>query len=250
MTDISTKKLGLKLGTVPERRFTVDLDKYADTSVVVPTTIVREANALQYGISMLGNDKYGDCVEAAMLNIQATFRLKEGIVPYPWSTQAALELYSHITGFNPVTGSGDNGTDPQQAFQYWRTNGLPGHEIVGYGVLNGDSVNIKRAIYEFGAVLVALALPTTAQSQDVTWVWESNSVAGSWGGHGICTDSYTETDLGFWSWAQFGTMDNAFAENTIEQVLVPLSKDQIGKGGVGPGGFNFSAMQKDLPTLS
>lgn len=248
---MSERKLGLILGTEPSRRFTVNLDDYVDESVVIPDTLPRPTTAEGYAYGMLANDQYGDCVSAAAFHIQETFRLKEGIQPHPWTAETALAWYFAINGVppGPPGSSSDQGSNPQTAMQYWRTNGLPAHLIAGYGVLNGDSPNIRRAIYEFGAVMFAVALPVEAQSQGVHWRW-TGGTPGSWGGHAVAGDSYTPDLLGFISWGEEGDMDNPWAQNCMEQCLVPLSHDAIGKGGVGPGGFNFTKMAADLPTLT
>lgn len=244
-------QLGLKLGTAPSRRYTLNLDDYVDSSIPIPATLERPADAAGYPYGMLDNDSYGDCVSAAAFHMQETFRLKEGVRPTPWSAATALAWYFKINGVapGPPGSSSDQGSDPQAAMQYWRQTGLPGHNIVGYGVLQPGSPNIRRAIFEFGAVMFAIALPVEAQQQGVKWRWQPGSQPGSWGGHAIAGDSYTPDLLGFISWAQEGAMDNPFWTNCGEQVLVPLSHDQIGKGGKGPGGFLFSQMAADLPTL-
>jgi hypothetical protein len=256
MVDISRKQLGLKLGSKPLKYGALDLEKYiADPTIVVPSTLARPADATGYQYGMLDNDTYGDCVAAAAYHMQETFRLKENIQPHPWLAATCLAWYFAVNQVppGPPGSSSDQGTDPSTAMQYWQTTGLPGHKLAGFGALQSNSANIKRAIWEFGAVMFAVALPVTAQSQGVHWRYVTNSgdgSPGSWGGHGICGDSFTEDLLGFISWGEQGDMDNEFWATYGEQILVPLSVDQISKGGVGPAGFDFSAMQKDLPTLS
>lgn len=248
---MSVGKLGLKLGTSPERRYTLNLDNYVDETIVIPTTLPWPKTASGYSWGMLDNDQYGDCVSAAMYHMQETFRLKEGIEPFPWSADTALTEYFKINGVppGPPGSSSDQGTDPQVAMTYWRVHGLPGHNIAGYGVLDPGSPNIKRAIYEFGTVMYAIALPVEAQNQNVSWRWEQGMQPGSWGGHACSGGCYTPDLLGFISWGQVGDMDNAFWQNCGEQVLVPLSTAALNQKGIGPGGFSWDAMKRDLSTL-
>jgi hypothetical protein len=248
MTD---RKLGLILGSDARAHGALDLDRYADTTVTIPDTLARPADAAGYVYGMLDNDQYGDCVSAAIYHMQETFRLKEGVEPHPWAASTALAEYFKINGVppGPPGSQSDQGTDPSVAMEYWQKTGLPGHDLAGFGVLQPGSPNIKRAIFEFGSVMFAVALPVEAQSQGVHWRWHGGQ-PGSWGGHAIAGDSYTPDLLGFISWGEEGDMDNAFWTNCGEQVLVPLSHDQIGKGGTGPGGFNFAQMAADLPGLS
>ena len=250
-----SKRLGLKLGSDPRKFGALELDQYIDASVVVPSVLPRPNDTEGYSYGMLDNDQYGDCVAAAAYHIQETFRLKEGIRPYPWQASTCLAWYFAVNGVppGPPGSSSDQGTDPSTAMQYWQTNGLPGHKLAGFGVLQPNSPHIKRAIWEFGAVMYAVALPVTAQSQGVNWRYtgntNGNAAPGSWGGHGICGDSYDEELLGFISWGQEGDMDNAFWSNYGEQVLIPLSLDQLNSAKVGPAGFGFAAMKQDLGLL-
>jgi hypothetical protein len=249
-------KLGMKLGSNPKAHGALDLDRYiADPTVVVPSTLARPADASGYQYGMLDNDSYGDCVAAAMYHSQETFRLKEGIEPHPWAAGTVLAEYFKINGVppGPPGSSSDQGSDPSAAMQYWQQTGLPGHKLAGFGTLQPDSANIKRAVWEFGAVMYAIALPVTAQSQGVNWRYlgsGGDGSPGSWGGHAIAGDSYTDGLLGFISWGQEGDMDDAFWSNYGEMALVPLSVDQLNSAKVGPGGFDFARMQADLGQLT
>lgn len=228
------------------------MDRYVvDGAPTPPAVLERPSTSQGYQYGMLDNDAYGDCVPAAMYHMQETFRLKEGLQPHPWAASTCLASYFHINGVppGPPGSSSDQGTDPSTAMQYWQTTGLPAHKLAGFGVLQPGSPNVRRAVWEFGTVMYAVALPVEAQDQGVNWRWVPGSQPGSWGGHGIAGDSYTEDLLGFISWAQEGDMDDPFWQNCGEMVLVPLSEDAIGKRDVGPAGFNFRQMQLDLGVL-
>jgi len=255
---IPGRRLGLVLGGDPIAHGAIDLDLYvADTTVVIPPTIKLPASAAGYQWGLLGNDLWGDCVEAAILHCQEVFGLKRGAIPVPWVTAIALSLYSAMSGFVESAGpSGENptdqGTDPAAAMAGWVKGDVKGHPIVGFGTLAPTSPNIRRAIYEFGGVIYAAALPTTAQAQSqgsIHWRAVEGMVPGSWGGHGINGWGYTPTLLNFGSWGEDGDMDDPFAAACFEAVYVPLSRDTLTSAGVGPGGFNFAQMLADLPGL-
>ena len=245
------RKLGLIPGSEPLKFGAIELDKYVDPAVAPdpPATLtVPAASVYQWG--MLGNDRWGTCVEAAMFHMDEVLYLKRGLWPYPYQTPQCIELYSVITGFNPNAPSTDNGTDPSAAMQYWVTDGLPWHRISGFGVLPANSPNIRRAVWEFGTAMYAVLMPVGAQSQGVHWRGGSIGQPGSWGGHGVAAGGYTPDTLEFISWGEEGDMDNAFAGAYLEQVLVPLSPDAFNKGSdVGPAGFHLAQMQSDLRSL-
>lgn len=239
------RQLGLILGSKPHLFGAIKLDEYVEAEApAVPSHL----DVPSYDWGMLGNDTIGDCVQASMYHADEAFYLRRGIAPYPYQTPECVQLYSEITGYVPGDPSTDRGTDPSQAMAYWRDHGLPGHKIVGFGSLPAGSPNIRRAIWEFGAVILAVALPTGAQSQGVHWRGNNLGPAGSWGGHAIVAVGYTPGLLRFISWGEEGDMGQQFEAAYLEQVFVPLSTETLNKAGVGPAGFNFARMRADLPS--
>ena len=245
---MTPRPLGLKLGSDALAHGALQLDKYLiDDAPAVPATVTQPDPGYVWG--MLANDSYGDCVAAALLHADESLYLKRGKQPTPYSASQALALYFNINGVppGPAGSSSDQGTDPSVAMQYWTAKGFPGHKLAGFGQLPATSPNIRRAIWEFGTVIYAVALPTGAQSQGVNWRGNNLGAAGSWGGHGIAGNSFTSDLLGFVSWGEEGDMDNPFATAYLEQVFVPLSTDALSSAEVGPGGFKFAQMKADLP---
>lgn len=251
------RKLGLILGSNARAHGALDLDdpKYIDETVAIPDEVDPPKAGADYPYGMDDNDTYGDCVAAAVYHMQEVFRLIFGIEPTPWSAETVLAWYFAVNGVppGPPGSSSDQGTDPSAAMQYWQQDGLGGtggHKLAGFGVLQPGSPNIRRAIFEFGAVMFAVALPTSAQQQGVNWRAVPGMVPGSWGGHAIAGNGYTAALLKFLTWGEQGDMDNPFWAGCGEQVLVPLTTAQIGPGGVGPGGYRFGQMATDLPALA
>src|ERR1700691_4680947 len=101
---------GGKLGKLPAKTspHTLVLGKYL--TAILPylkTTVAWERKVPSW--SMLGNDQYGDCVEAAAGNTLMTMTSQSGIQFTP-TTDQILQDYTNITGFNPNDPSTDNGT--------------------------------------------------------------------------------------------------------------------------------------------
>ena len=242
-----TPALGLHLGSDPFAHGALTLERYLQDVPAIPATLQPPA-ASTYPWGVLANDRLGDCVEAALYHADESLYLRRGLTPYPYQAPECIELYSALTGYNPDDPSTDQGTDPSQAMAWWRDKGLPGHKLAGFAQLPADSPHIRRAIWEFGAVIYAVALPVEAQSQGVHWRG-SQGTPGSWGGHGIAGNSYTPDLLGFVSWGAEGDMSNDFAGAFLEQVFVPLSHDALNSAKVGPAGFDFATMRADLGAL-
>lgn len=248
---------GLILGSDAFAHGAIPLDDYVADQPQIPDTLLCP-HADKYPWGMLGNDWWGDCVEAGMLHADEALYLKRGLQPYPYQSPQALGLYSRIAGFNPTDGpSGSNptdqGTDPAQAMAYWRDTGFPGHKILGFGQLPGSSPNLRRAIWEFGAVMLAVGLPVDWRSQLTGPTGQAQWSGANHGepmyGHAIIAVGYTPTLIQIVTWGQAGSIDDPWALAYLEQSFVPLSKDALNKQGIGPAGFNLAQMTSDLGGL-
>jgi hypothetical protein len=245
-------KLGLKLGSDPFKHGALKLEEYVtDQPPVVPGAVTLP-NASTYRWGMLGNNQIGDCMIAALYHADESFYLRRGLQPYPYQSPECVLLYSQITGYNPNDPSTDQGTDPSVAMAWWRDKGLPGHKILGFGQLPGSSPHIRRAIWEFGAVIFALALPDDWQSMvgpDGVAHFAGSTPGDPNNGHAIVANQFDSSGFGIVTWGEEGTQDNAFTQACLEQVFVPLSSEALNQAGVGPAGFNLAQMRQDLPAL-
>lgn len=243
-------KTGLILGSNAFAHGAIALDKYADTSVEIPTSLALPA----YNWGMLGNDEYGDCLPAALFHCDESMYLRRGLRPYPYQTPEVLVFYFACNDVppGPPGSSSDQGTDPSVGMEFWQVKGLPGHKILGFGQLPAGSPNVRRCIYEFGGVILAIALPDNWQS-----FVNGNGVANFTGkvtpdpneGHGIVANGYTESGLAIVTWGEEGSADNPFVSSVLEQAFVPLSEDALNSAEVGPGGMQLAQMRSDLSAL-
>jgi hypothetical protein len=117
-------------------------------------------------IPMLGNDQYGDCVEAGILHhIQAlTAAMGQERV---FTTPEAVELYEAIVPtFDPNDPETDQGTNLVEALMWWKANGVFGYEIEGFAAIDPRNWRKRRqAMHLFGGVLWGVSLPKVAQFQ-------------------------------------------------------------------------------------
>ena len=246
-------KLGLKLGSDPFAHGALALDKYVDTATApaVPETVATpDSTGYQWG--MLDNDRYGDCVAAAMFHCDESFYLRRNVIPTPYAAAEVLTAYFAMNGVpaGPPGSSSDQGTDPSVAMKFWVDAGLPGHKLAGFGQLPATSPNIRRAIWEFGGVILAIALPDNWQtfvSPGGVANFTGTVTPNQQNGHGIVANGFTPDGLQIVTWGKEGSMDDAFASSVLEQVFVPLSMDALNSADVGPAGFQFAQMRSDLP---
>jgi hypothetical protein len=230
----------------------LDVEHYVDDSIEYPTTLARTAKTATYGYGMLDNDRYGDCMYAAIYHCQESLRLRWNIAPHEWAASTCLTAYFKGNGQRPCPpgGPGDQGSDPGRAMNFWQTSGLPGHQILGWGYLPPGSQYSKRFVAEFGAGILTLQLATQQQSQGVDFVYVPGQQCGSWGGHAIDADSFDEKGFGVVNWAELGTVDNAMEARCGSGLFIPLTTAALNQGDVGPCGTALADMKSDLARYS
>jgi hypothetical protein len=92
-------------------------------------------------------------------------------VPVNFTDEAVLSDYAAVTGFNPVTGAGDNGTVVLDALNYRRKVGIVDaqgnrHKIAAYAALEpGNWHNVLTALYLFHNIGIGINFPNTAMAQ-------------------------------------------------------------------------------------
>ncbi len=164
-----------------------------------------------------------------------------------------VKAYSAVSGFDASTGLNDNGAVLLDVLNYWRTNGIAGHKIAAFTQLNPKNIkNIKAAIYLFGGIYVGVALPISAQKQDI---WDvpatgltGDGAVGSWGGHAICATGYDTQYVYCISWGKTKKMTWAFWKAYVDEAYVVISNDFATTKS--PNGFDMSALLNDVQALS
>ena len=120
---------------------------------------------------MLSNDTVGDCVWAGAAHetmlLSAMVKQK---VPF-FTSRGVLADYSAVTGYKTTDPSTDQGTDIVAAAAYRQKTGIADafgnrYKIGIYtGLPAGDLDKLARAIFTFGAVGIAVNLPSSADDQ-------------------------------------------------------------------------------------
>ena len=168
-------------------------------------------------IGMLGNDDWGDCVEAGDGHVtqQQTFLGQGNEILI--SDAEVLSAYSQITGFNPNAGPpGDNptdqGTEIQAGLDWLRKTGFGGHKIAAFAQLDPTNMNeVKLAVSEFGAVSIGLAFPESAMDQfNAGQPWDVVKGSPIEGGHCVIVAGYDATYLYVYTWGAVQKMTYAF----------------------------------------
>jgi hypothetical protein len=251
-----------KLGKQPPKRDprTLRLARYVDEAtwggLSIPTRVLETPAITTW--PMLRNNELGCCVEAAMGHVaELLSKLGRG-TEVSVTDDDVVKAYSDIAGYVPGDPSTDNGTVMLAALNYWRKTGIAGHKILGYAAFRPrNHTEWKAANALFGATVVGIALPRSAQQQsgpNDTWRVVSTSGDGewgSWGGHcvpGFDFD-YRKVDVITWAYVQRATW--GFIGTYCDEAYVVFDENWVDAvTQKAPNGFNHDQLLQDLSQFS
>ena len=236
-----------KLAPKPDRR-TLRLEKYLPDDLPIPAAVDWSVGHERFYWGQLGNDQYGDCTCAAACHQTDTWRLATWREPVA-TTQDALTAYSAISGFDPTDPSTDRGAQMLDALKYWRNVGISGRKIEAFTQCTHGM--LSHAIALFGGAYIGLALPKTAQDQEI-WrpvsTKDGSDAPWSWGGHAVNVVAYDPTGVVLVTWGErkratwdfvYEYCDEAYAE--VSSVWAPPVAS-----GPAPGGLDMDQLLVDL----
>lgn len=116
---------------------------------------------------MFSNDTLGDCTAAAAAHMIQCWTANAGNVFTPADAQV-IAAYSATGHYIPGNAATDQGAVELDVLNFWRQQGIAGHKIDAYVSFSARNFEHTRAaINIFGGIYIGLALPLSAQSQDV-----------------------------------------------------------------------------------
>lgn len=208
---------------------------------------------------MYGNADWGDCVEADIGHAVETITAYGQGATVTVTDDDVLGAYSAITGFNPNAGPpGDNptdqGTNMQDAMNWWRTTGMAGHRIVAFAkVDHTNDTELKAALNLFGVLCVGFAFPASAMTQfDNHQPWSVVTGSPIEGGHAVHV-AYDSTTIPQWrcvTWAAVQAMTGAFWQAYVDEVWVPISQEWVNAAGASPTGLDLSGLGEQFAELT
>jgi hypothetical protein len=207
----------------------------------------------QNGWGMCLNDQLGDCVIAWMAHhiLCMTANTSAPVVIPDADVQAT---YSAITGYDPskTDANGNNptdqGTDMQDALNYWQNTGIAGHKILGW--VSFDWTNpqeLQAAKYIFGGGGFGVNLPTSAEAAfNADQPWTDTTDQNILGGHAIYGSGDTAAFDDYVTWGQEISAAPAWTQAYVEESYIVVSEDWLASVGTSPSGLNLSALMADL----
>jgi hypothetical protein len=245
MADHSNMKLGRKAIKTDTR--TLALGNYLKPSLPAPPP----AKDWTCGITDWGvmlNDKLGDCTIAGVAHAIQVWSVCTGSEITALDS-TVLTYYQNWDGYNPADPNTDNGGIELDVLNNWRKEGFDGHTLLAFADPKfSNLVEIRQSIALFGGVYIGLALPVTAQNQDV---WDvvpkggADARKGSWGGHCVFVPQYDEKSFTCITWGKPKTMTLAFWKKYCDEAHTLLGQNWLNEKGA-PSGFEQAQLENDL----
>lgn len=247
----------MKLGKKPYRHdpSTLRFEAYFDPAALPFIPPCKEwMRAMPPKTGMMLNDTLGDCVIAAFGHqVQAwTFNATGKMITIP--DQAILQGYEAVGGYQPGKPWTDQGCEILHMLKYARTTGIGGHAIGAFASINPQNAeHLRAAVYLFGGVNLGLALPASAQRQDVwrvhDWSLSGDAAPGSWGGHSVALLDMAVHMEAVDTWGQKKLARHSFRRAYCDEAWVMFSEDFLSND-KSPLGFDKATLLRDLALVT
>lgn len=248
-TTIAAHKLG-KLPVQLDVR-TLRLARYVDRTTLPPPPVQLDLTTRVTAWPMYANDRLGDCTMAAAAHMIQAWTAAAREHPVEVSEPTVLSAFDAVKVVDPTTG--EVGAVELDVLRYWRKTGIGGHRIGAFaGISLHDETLVRTGAYLFGGLYIGIALPLTAQEQDV-WDWSGSlggpAKPGSWGGHAVDVVGYDAAGLTVVTWGSLKRMTWRFWERYVDEAYCLLSPDFLRRNRA-PNGFDLAGLENDLALIT
>jgi len=251
MVDHSNCKLG-KLPPKHDPRVHA-FAKYVATDLPAPTPVDWIGNVSSFGAML--NDQIGCCTIASKghgLQIVT----KNARIEFTISDAQVERYYQVIDGYDPSNPATDQGGVISDVLAWIAKHKFAGHALGGYCTVDPkNDIHINQAIALFGDLDVGVALPISAQNQDVWDVPDGQDltgdwVPGSWGGHDISIHAFSANgDLTCITWGAPKVITRKWFKTYCDEAYALLWAAWIENGGKSPSGFDYDALAVDFAAI-
>jgi len=248
MVDHSKMRLGRKAIKTDSR--TLALGDYLTPSLPPPPPAADWTKGIASWGMML-NDKLGCCTIAGAAHAVQVWTANTGkIRTLPDAT--VKKYYEKWDGYVPGKPSTDCGGIELDVLNDWQKHALAGNKLLAFADPEpANLTEIRQSIALFGGVYIGLALPLTAQTQQV---WDvapkggAKAKPGSWGGHCVFVPRYDKNGFTCITWGGLKTMTLAFWKKYCDEAHTLFGKDWLTAKG-SPAGFDQAHLQADLKAI-
>jgi hypothetical protein len=199
---------------------------------------------------MLGNDKFGDCVEADCGHTLMLRTANTGKIVVP-TEQDVLDLYTALTGFNPANPGSDQGTSETACCEYMVSHGFLGHKADAIGTVDPGNLNhVRWCVQLFGSCRLGINLPQSAMDQfDAGQPWEVAGNAAIVGGHDVPIVDYDSDFFYVVTWGRLQAVAPSFVTTYAEEAHSELFFDWVRQQGTAPSGLDLNQLAADLAAV-
>jgi hypothetical protein len=251
MIDHFAMKLGKRAPRLDIR--TLALARYVNIATLPPAPTTRTwSTAVKDPWGMMLNNTLGDCGIAGMGHAELGWNANAGAAAITIPDADILAGYEAVGGYVPGNPATDGGIVLLDGLNWWRQTGIAGLKIDAYaGIQFNDSSWVKIAINLFGGAYTGLALPLTAQIQDV---WDvvgfgifGKSKPNSWGGHCVWAIDYNLIGPVVVTWGILKQLTWAFWLKYCDEAYAVSSKQFLCSAtGKTPVGLDLATMDADV----
>ena len=248
MADHSSMRLGRKAIKTDSR--TLALGDYLTPALPPPPPAADWTKGIASWGMML-NDKLGCCTIAGAAHAVQVWSANAGKMrTLPDAT--VKKYYEKWDGYVPGKPNTDSGGIELDVLNDWQKHGLAGNQLFAFADPKpANLTQIRQSIALFGGVYIGLALPLTAQTQQV---WDvapkggAKAKPGSWGGHCVFVPKYDKTGFTCITWGGLKTMTLAFWKKYCDEAHTLFGKNWLTDKG-SPAGFNQAQLEADLKAI-
>lgn len=242
IVDHSACKLGRDFRRLDLR--TLRIENYLARSLAPAPAEVDWTVAVKEPYGDMGNTLVGDCTFAAFGHAVQVWTANSispsGEITIP--TQEILAGYSTLTGYRPGVPSTDQGANELDVLKFLRSTGVYDHKILGFASVDPANLEAaKKTIQLLGGTYIGLALPLSAQHQNVWDVVDGASLfarlfgkrksgdsdPGSWGGHAVWVPSYNALGPVCVTWGALKQMTWEFWRKYCDEAYALASNDWL-----------------------
>ncbi len=242
-----------KLGKLPVRTDvrTLRLARYVDTSKLPPPPAALDLTGHVPDWPMYANDRIGDCTIAAAGHMIEAWTAASRGTAVEVSESAVLTAFDRVKSVDPQTG--EEGAVELDVLKDWRKHGVGRHRIAAFASVSiRDHALVRAAAWLFGGLYIGLALPVTAQDQEI-WDWTGSFTGdarpGSWGGHAVDIVGYEDAVLTAITWGAPKELTWRFWDRYVDEAYCILSRDFLERDQA-PNGFDLEALKEDLALVT
>ena len=235
-------------GKLPARHNlgTLALSNYTKMSALAFPPVKAWERPIELG--MLGNDEVGDCTVAGFYHMLMTQRsVAQAGNPLIVTTPQALADYSAITGYDPTTGSNDNGALCADVLTYFQNKDM----ILGKASVDFHNTDmVKAAIYTFGCLYTGFTVPQSTVNElqhgiDPTFNFIPNDTRTN-EGHCVNFVGYGRSGAAFDSWGKVYHMGWDYLLQWFDEAYVVVTPDWIKASGKSPSGLDLTGLVADM----